>query len=274
MMSHFSQTDRQWLETTFGPRVNFDPTERRLYSHDIAAIPGLFKPLVGETVPDAVVQPETEAEVAALVRWAAERRLAVVPRGRGTSGYGGVIPTRRSIVVDFYRLRKVLAVDAAREEVTVEPGLTWEKLETALAPHGLTLRLYPTSYPSSSVGGWLAQGGAGIGSYEYGWFADNVVAARVVLPSGEVREFKGPDLELVADAEGTTGFITGVTLKVRKREELEIAAISFATAAELRAFYQDLIAADLPVWSVMFINPCMAELKNKAPLRTHNGHPV
>jgi len=273
-MYHLSQTDRQWLETTFGRRVNFDPTERRLYSHDIAAIPGLFKPLVGETVPDAVVQPETEAEVAALVRWAAERRLAVVPRGRGTSGYGGVVPTRRSIVVDFYRLRKVVAVDAAREEVTVEPGLTWEKLETALAPHGLTLRLYPTSYPSSSVGGWLAQGGAGIGSYEYGWFAENVVAARVVLPTGEVREFKGPDLELISDAEGTTGFITSVTLKVRRREELEVSAISFATAAELRTFYQDLIAADLPVWSVMFINPCMAELKNKAPLRTHNGHPA
>ncbi len=273
-MPQITPTDRQWLEMTFGPRANFDLTERRLYSHDIAAIPGLFKPLVGDSVPDVVVQPETEAEVAALVRWAAERRLAVVPRGRATSGYGGVIPTRRGIVVDFYRMRKVVAVDAGREEVTVEPGITWEKLDAALAPDGLTLRLYPTSYPSSSVGGWLAQGGAGIGSYEYGWFSENVVAARVVMPTGEVREFKGPDLGLVSDAEGTTGLITSVTLKVRKREELEVAAVSFSTAAELRDFYRDLIASDLPVWSVMFINPCMAELKNKAPLRTHHGHPA
>jgi len=72
--------------------------------------------------------------------------------------------------------------------VTVEPGLSWEQLDRELKKEGLTLRLYPTSYPSSTPGGWLAQGGAGIGSYEYGWFDRQVVSARIVLPAGEVRE--------------------------------------------------------------------------------------
>ena len=45
------------LEQIFGPRVNFDRTERTLYGHDIAAIPSLVKPLVGNTTPDAVTQP-------------------------------------------------------------------------------------------------------------------------------------------------------------------------------------------------------------------------
>ncbi len=75
-------------------------------------------------------------------------------------------------------MKNVLSIDAAAGTVTVEPAITWEKLDQALKPDGLTLRLYPTSYPSSSVGGWLAQGGAGIGSYEFGWFKENVVSAR------------------------------------------------------------------------------------------------
>ena len=60
----------------------------------------------------------------------------------------------------------------------VEPGVVWEVLDKALMKQGMTLRLYPSSYPSATVGGWLAQGGAGIGSLESGWFRDNVVSAR------------------------------------------------------------------------------------------------
>jgi len=138
----------------------------------------------------------------------------------------------------------------------------------------LTLRLYPTSYPSSTVGGWLAQGGAGIGSYEAGWFRDNVVGARVVLPNGEIREFSGPELELISDAEGITGFIAQVTLKVQPLEELESISIGCPHPDDLQHLIDSLIAAKLPIWSLMFINPRMAELKNRAPLMEHNGHPV
>src|SRR5450759_3588868 len=111
-------------------------------------------------------------------------------------------------------MHAVLEVDEAAKTVRVQPGLVWEELTRALTPHGLALRLYPSSTPSSSVAGWLAQGGAGFGSYEYGMFKDNVASARVVLPTGEVREFTGDDLaNLIADAEGITGVITEVTVR-------------------------------------------------------------
>ena len=61
-MSKIGAVQKQFLEQKFGNRVNFNPTERKLYGHDIAAIPSLIKPLIGDTVPDAVVQPETEEE--------------------------------------------------------------------------------------------------------------------------------------------------------------------------------------------------------------------
>jgi FAD/FMN-containing dehydrogenase len=100
-MVRLSKKDRLWLEGKFGGRANFNPTERLLYGHDIAAMPGLVRPLVGKTTPDAVVQPESEEELAELVRWASKKRIPLVPRGKGSSGYGGIIPTRRGIVVDF-----------------------------------------------------------------------------------------------------------------------------------------------------------------------------
>jgi Fe-S oxidoreductase/FAD/FMN-containing dehydrogenase len=265
---------RSYLEGRFAGRVSFSKTERKLYSHDIAAIPSLIKPLVGDTIPEAVVQPETEDELVELVRWAGEHKVALTPRGKASSGYGGVLPIKKGLVVDFYRMSRIISIDAGALTATVEAGVVWEKLDRELMKHGLTLRLYPTSYPASTVGGWLAQGGAGIGSYEAGWFRDNVVGARVVVGDGSIREFAGSELGLVADAEGITGLISQVTVRVQPLEKLEIIAIGCPDAHDLQRLLQSLVDAKLPIWSLVFINPRMAELKNRAPLMEQHGHPA
>ena len=225
-MATLQAADKRFLKSLFGTRVSFDRMERTLYGHDIAEIPSLIKPLVGSTVPDAVVQPASEEELVALVRWAQENRIALTPRGRATSGYGGVLPVKGGLVVDFFHLGKLLEIDTKTLTARVQPGIGWEKLDRDLARKDLTLRLYPSSYPAATVGGWLAQGGAGFGSYESGWFRDNVVSARGVLADGEVREFSGSDLDLVSEAEGTTGFISEVTVKVMPKEELGVISIA------------------------------------------------
>ncbi|MBN1272427.1 MAG: FAD-binding oxidoreductase [Candidatus Aminicenantes bacterium] len=273
-MARLNRREKSWLSEKFGDRANFNPTERILYGHDIAAIPGLFKPLVGKTTPDAVVQPQNEEELQELLRWAAERKIPVVPRGKGSSGYGGIIPTRRGIVVDFYRMKSVVSINKNTETVTVEPGITWEQLDRVLKKEGLVIRLYPTSYPSSSAGGWLAQGGAGIGSYEFGWFAENVVSARIVYPDGSVKDISGENLDMVADAEGTTGFISRLTIRVQKDEDIEVTAVACPDAYNLSRVFQKFVDEDFPLWSVVFINPRMAEMKNRAPVMVHHGKPV
>jgi len=273
-MRTIKQTQRAYLEDTFGERANFRPTERKLYGHDIAAIPNLIKPLVGNTTPDGVVQPESEDELVQLTRWAVQEGVPLTPRGKASSGYGGAIPVKNGVVVDFYRMKDVLEVDEENLTVTVQPGITWEQLDKAVKPRGLTLRLYPTSYPSSSVGGWLAQGGAGIGSYEYGYFRENVVSARVVRPTGEIRDFSGEELDLVADAEGITGFISQVTLHVQPLEDVGVVALACPDPHDLQELVGSIIDAGLPIWSMVFINPRMAEMKNRAPLMEHYGHPV
>ena len=273
-MGKIKKHEKEQLEEKYGNRISFSRIERKLYGHDVAAIPSLMKPLIGNTTPEAVIQPETEEELVEIVKWADEKGIPLTPRGKATSGYGGAIPVKKGVVVDFHRMKKVIGIDKKALTATVQPGIVWEKLDEELAKEGLTLRLYPTSYPSSSVGGWLAQGGVGIGSYESGWFKDNVVGARVVLPSGEVRGFTGAEIDLVSDAEGITGFISEVTIKVQPADELEILAIGCPDAHDLQRFVENLIKEQFPIWSLVFINPRMAELKNKAPLMEHYGHSV
>ena len=263
---------RSYLESKFGQRVSFSHTERKLYGHDIAEIPSLIRPLVRNTTPDAVVQPQSEEELAQLAKWAMDNKVPLTPRGKATSGYGGAIPVKKGIVVDFYRMNKVIRIDPEGRTATVQAGVVWEKLDKELAKQGLTLRLYPSSYPSSTVGGWLAQGGAGIGSYEAGWFCSNVVSARAVLPDGSVKEFSGPELDLIAEAEGTTGLISQMTIRVQPLEKLEVVAISCPNAHDVQRFMQSIIDEKLPIWSILFINPRMAELRNKAPRQEHYGH--
>ncbi len=255
-------------------RINFDRVERKLYSHDIAAMPGMVKPLLGPVMSDAVAQPQTEAELIQLVQWANQHQVPLTPRGKASSGYGGVLPIKNGIVVDFYFLKSVLKLDHAAQTVTVQPGITWEQLDRYLQSQGLTLRLYPSSYPSSTVGGWLAQGGAGFGSFEYGYFRQNVVSARVVLPNGEVHTFSGAELDLISDAEGITGLISEVTLRVQPNFPVDLVSIGVKDALSFQKLIEALIAAQLPLWSMMFINPKMAELKNQAPLQEHWGHTV
>ena len=273
-MNKIDKNKRLYLEEKFGDRVNFKKVERKLYSHDIAAVPGLIKPLIGNTVPEAVVQPVKEDELVDLIKWARENEVSLTPRGKASSGYGGVIPVKKGIVVDFYRMNRVITIDADALTATVQAGVIWEKLDRELEKHGLTLTTYPSSYPGSTVGGWLAQGGAGIGSYEAGWFRDNVLSARVVLPDGTIRDFSGPDLDLISEAEGITGFITDITIRVQPLEDMDVVSIGCPDAHDLQQFIQTMVDENLPIWSLLFINPRMAELKNRAPVREHLGHPA
>ncbi len=74
--------------------------------------------------------------------------------------------------------------------------------------------------------------------------------------------------------EGTTGIISQVTLRVKPDEEMDVVAVACPDAEQLQRFAQSVIDAGLPVWALVFINPRMAEMKNRAPLMEHYCHPV
>jgi Fe-S oxidoreductase/FAD/FMN-containing dehydrogenase len=260
---------KQW-----GKRISFDEVERKIYARDMGVMTSMVKPLVGSPVPGGIVQPISEAELTELVRFANAENIKLTPRGKATSGYGGVLPIKGGLVVEFNRLNKIIEINPAERWARIEAGVVWNELEYHLNQKGLTLALYPTSAPSSTVGGWLAQGGAGIGSFEFGYFIDNVLSARVVQPDGQVREFKGRELELISEANGITGLISQIVIRVKPLKPMHNAAIAFETPENMAAFIEGLYHRKVMLWSVSFINPEAARMKNQLPPHLHHGRPV
>ncbi|MFZ5639558.1 MAG: FAD-binding protein [Bacillota bacterium] len=269
---------RNELREIFGDRVSFDKVERMVYGHDVASLPAAVEKLVIKT-PDAVVQPENAEELTRLVRFARSKKIPLVPRGAATSGYGGVIPIKGGIVVAFTRMNKIGIVDKENMRVTVQPGVIWSTLEDELKKNGLMLRLYPSSAPGATVGGWIGEGGSGIGSYEYGYISENVIEAKVVTPTGELKTFSGADLNIINRAEGTTGFIVETTLAVRELDEEKLMLTAFDDFRELIAAVKEVNKAKLPLWHVNFTtadfiqNKAEAvQLANEMDTLSHGGH--
>ncbi|MBN1411119.1 MAG: FAD-binding oxidoreductase [Spirochaetales bacterium] len=273
-MASLNRKKRENLKRMFRDRFNDDRFECKVYSHDVGELPNLIAPLVGNTIPGAIVQPESEGEISWLLHWANDNGIKVTPRGKATSGYGGVLPKKNGLVVDFFRMRKVLSINKGNLTVTVQPGIVWEALEKELIRNGLMLRLYPTSYPSSTVAGWAAQGGAGIGSYSAGWFKDNIEKIKIVAADGAVKTLFGKDLDMVYEAEGITGIISEVTIRVMPLKVLLKKACSHPDVRVFNRFLMKISEKNLPLWSVLFINPKMAELKRSVPLRLHHDCPA
>lgn len=173
--------------------------------------------------PDAVVTPVDEDGVAAVLAWAAERGVAVVPRGGGTSVVGGLRADAPVVVaVSTQRLDRIWEVDRESHLVTVGAGITGPELERQLATMDLTLGHYPQSWQRASIGGYIATRSAGQASTGYGRSDDMVVAVTLATPRGAFTAGRapasaaGPDLlGLMVGSEGAFGIITRVTLRVR-----------------------------------------------------------
>jgi alkyldihydroxyacetonephosphate synthase len=176
-------------------------------------------------VPAAVVFPAGTDEVATVLAWATEARVAVIPRGGGTGVCGGAVAGAGSIVLDLSRMNKVVDVDPVSQVVRAEAGVRGGQLEDALAPHGLTVGHYPQSIVSSTVGGWIAASSAGQASTGFGAIEDVLLGCTAVLPEGAIlrcrpvpRSAAGPDLRrLLVGSEGTLAVVTEATLACRAR---------------------------------------------------------
>ncbi|HBB73404.1 MAG TPA: FAD-binding oxidoreductase, partial [Planctomycetaceae bacterium] len=152
--------------------------------------------------PLAVAIPRTEADVRALVRFAAERRIGLVPRGAGTSLAGQVVGG--GIVVDLARhLDRILSLDIERRRVRVQPGVVRNELNRFLAPHGLFFGPETSTASWATIGGMVGNNSCGSNSIAYGSTRDHLVTARGFLADGSEVTF-GP-LDAAAFAEKCAG---------------------------------------------------------------------
>jgi len=209
-------------------RVSTSPPDRVAYARDLWPR-GLLALRAGDVAPfppDAIVWPESVAEVQAIVRLALERRAPIVPFGAGSGVCGGTLPLHGGIVVDCKRMRRLLALDGDALTATFETGILGEPLEHELSRRGYTLGHFPSSIMCSTLGGWLAARSAGQCSTRYGKIEDLVRSVECVTGTGEVIDTGGggaPDLtQLLVGSEGTLGILTRATLAIRPAPELRL----------------------------------------------------
>jgi cytokinin dehydrogenase len=133
-------------------------------------------------LPEAVLHPASDQDVASVIHWASERGRKVAPRGQGHSVYGRA-QVENGIVIDMTRLRTVHDVQSDR--VVVDAGAKWSEVIAATLPQGLVPPALP-DYLELSVGGTLVVGGIGSMTSRYGMQSDNIFALDVVTGTGEV----------------------------------------------------------------------------------------
>jgi len=181
--------------------------------------------------PDVVVYPADEGQVVSLLAWAADRDVAVVPFGGGSSVLGGVEPEpgdRPTITLDLARLDRVLAVDPVSRTARIQAGATGPEVEAQLNAQGFMLGQFPQSFEFSTLGGWIATRAAGQNSIGYGKIEDMAQAVRVVTPVGIVETkdtpatAAGPSLlRVLVGSEGTYGVITEATMRIHPLPETQ-----------------------------------------------------
>jgi len=198
-------------------RVLVGSYERRLYSRDLGRVPAFVSKLLVRSKPLLVAQPRCEEDIVAVLEFAKREGLAVFPRGISSSAFGGTVPTTNGISLDLSAMSRVLEVDEEALTATVEPGVRWADLATALGRVGLAPLTTPTSR-FSTIGGWASTGGVGIDAYRYGRFSRAIVAAHVVTPELGVVELEAGDeaLDDCVGSEGQLGVFSRLTLRVRK----------------------------------------------------------
>ncbi|KAA1415366.1 FAD-binding protein [Nocardioides humilatus] len=173
-------------------------------------------------MPVAVVRAEHADQVQVAVRWAAEHRVPVVPRGAGSGLSGGSSAVDGGITISLDRMRAV-EVDPASQVAIVEPGAFNVEVKRAAAEHGLWYPPDPSSFEICSIGGNLATNAGGLCCVKYGVTTDYVLGMDVVLADGTLVRLGGKQikdvaglslLKLFVGSEGTLGIITRAVLRL------------------------------------------------------------
>jgi FAD/FMN-containing dehydrogenase len=214
----------------------------------------------GRADPDgalASVFPANAEEVALLARITDDYSLPLSALGAETTPEKQTKEGR--VLIRFDLMRNLWLSDANEPLAEAEPGALWLELDNDLRIRGQGLTVYPTSAPRATIGGWLAQDGVGVGSFEYGRLNENVVSADVVMPDGARRTVGGDDLHLVVGSE--KGIVVHATLQTRRAENDKPYALAFGDSGRLAASVADIFREGVPLWHLAFLSPEMARLR-------------
>jgi D-lactate dehydrogenase (cytochrome) len=201
------------LTAVFGNRVVTSQAVRQQHGNTVTWLPN--------QPPDAVVFPQSTADVQQIVRICSKHGMPIIPFGTGSSLEGHVNAPQGGVSIDFRDMNNLLTVNAEDLDCVAQAGITRKTLNEQLRDSGLFFPIDPGA--DASLGGMASTRASGTNAVRYGTMKDNVIALKVVLANGEVidtarrakKTSAGYDLtRLMVGSEGTLGIITELTLKL------------------------------------------------------------
>ena len=218
--------------------------------------------LVPPGMPDAVAYPKTSEEVSAIVKWANEKNVPVVPVSSGVHFYGCSIPKQGGVVVDLSRMTQIFEIDDYNRRARIQPGVTWKQLTRELGKKGMRM-VMPLLPPAnrSVLTDYLEREVPTNTVYDYG---EPTQSFELVWPTGELFRLgsasvngypdssskganpSGPGLDFyrfLQGAQGTFGVVTWMNLKIEFATKIDKI---FCAPIEDLALAQDFLYRVLP----------------------------
>ncbi|MCH2043026.1 MAG: FAD-binding protein [Saprospiraceae bacterium] len=173
--------------------------------------------------PDLILRPQTTEEIIQIMKYCHQQNIPVTPRGAGTGLAGGALPICGGVLLSMERFDKILDIDEANLQVTVEVGVITAVLQDAVREKGLFYPPDPASRGTCYIGGNINTNSGGPRAVKYGVVKDYVLNLEVVLANGEcfwtgantLKNSTGYNLtQLMIGSEGTLGIITKAVLRL------------------------------------------------------------
>ncbi|MEI6719558.1 MAG: FAD-linked oxidase C-terminal domain-containing protein [Betaproteobacteria bacterium] len=190
-------------------------------------------------LPMVVALPETEEQVARVLRTCHGLGVPVVPRGAGTGLSGGALPSAEGVLLGMAKFNRILSIDAQARTARVQPGVRNAAISEAAAAHKLYYAPDPSSQIACSIGGNIAENSGGLHCLKYGLTVHNVLRVRGYTVEGDPVEFglealDSPGFDLLALAIGSEGMLAvTVEATVKLVPRPEVARVIMASFAEV-----------------------------------------
>jgi cytokinin dehydrogenase len=229
----------------------------------------LYRSDFGRTVdrlPGAVARCTTAEEVAAVVRFCRQRKIAVTPRGQAHT-QSGQATSAGGVLLDTSVMATIHEIDAAGETATVDCGVVWRDLVTATLAQGLIPRVL-TNNLGVQISGTLSMAGLGVASFRYGTQADNAVELQVVTGTGDIvtcsREQHRDLFDVVRCGLGQFGVITRAKVRLRKaKSTVRKYFLLYDDLATVMADSKAVMSPDNPTFSSLesWCTPCLQGIR-------------
>ena len=244
------------------------PSDKKRLSKDFYNYSPILEKRLDGCIADLVVRPTDKAAVKKVAEICWEFSIPLTLRGSGTGNYGQAVPLFGGVVMQMIYLNKLEEFDPNTGFAKVQSGCLMGDLNKHLEKYGRELRLFPSTWKTATIGGFIAGGSGGIGSIRWGFLRDpgNLMGLEAVTINEEPKllNFDAEESEPLNHAYGTNGIITSLLIATdikRKwfsividckefEKTIEILKTFTSAAIELKlgAILEEKIVDKMPTW--------------------------